>query len=918
MNSSPPFHALPAGEVLEQLQTRHSGLSDDEALTRLAHNGPNRLPEPQRRSAFVRFLMQFHNVLIYVLLGAALLTVLLDHLTDTLVILAVVLINALIGFIQEGKAESALQSIRRMLAPRASVLRDNQRHSVDAEQLVPGDIVLIEGGDKVPADIRLIDAHGISAQEAILTGESAPVDKHAQPVAANADLAERACLLFSGTLVTSGQARGVVIATGPDTEIGRISHLLSEVHTLVTPFVRQMGRFSRWLTGVILIIAAILLMHGYLAGDHDFGQLFMAVVSLSVAAIPEGLPAVLTITLAVGVQTVARRHVIVRRLPALETLGSVSVICTDKTGTLTRNEMMVVSVVLPDASLVVSGEGYAPEGDLRASNSASSDVPGQGGQRLALAACLCNDAELKQRGNEWCVEGDPMEGALLSLSAKMGVDWQRERQAWTRLDAIPFDTRWSYMATLHRYEPGPSEARAEAGTQGLAHASPTAHGSARLLVKGAPERIFAMCRHQRDAHGNIQVLDITGWQTKVESLASLGQRVLAFAEMPAEDLRSPLDHEQITGRLVLLGVAGMIDPPRPEAVAAIADCHSAGIRVKMITGDHARTAAAIAAQIGLKNTSRVLTGHDLETMDEATVNQAADDCDVFARTTPEHKLRLVMALQSRQLTIAMTGDGVNDAPALKRADVGVAMGGTGSEAAKEAAELVLIDDNFASIVAAIREGRTVYDNIKKVISWTLPTNAGEALTVIVALLLGLTLPITPVQLLWVNLITAVTLGLALAFEPTHENAMRRPPRVRDEPLLDATLAWHIILVSLLFLGGVYGIYQYSLWRGHSLEMARTLVVNTLVAMEIFHLLFIRNMHDTTLSFRAVRGTPMVWATIGIVTVAQLTFTYSPPFQRAFHTQDVALTEAMVVIGIGVLLFVITETEKQIRLRLVRH
>jgi len=886
------WHELSQKLVLDELKTTPAGLSESEARSRLEIYGANRLPEPPKRSVFVRFLLQFHNILIYVLIGSAVITAFLDHWIDMSVILAVVVVNAIIGFIQEGKAEKAMDAIRQMLAPDASVMRGGERHSVDGETLVPGDIVLLEAGDKVPADLRLFSAHGMSVQEAILTGESVPVEKQIEPVAADAALGDRSCMAFSGTMVASGQGKGVVVATGVNAEIGRISGLLSQVEMLSTPLVQQMGVFAKWLTILILIVAALLLVYGYFVGHHDFTEMFMSVVGLSVAAIPEGLPAVLTITLAIGVQEMARRHAIVRRLPAIETLGSVSVICTDKTGTLTRNEMMVASTLTHQHLFTLEGTGYEPKGILRLEDVEIDASEHAVLEELARAVALCTDAHLKQHDGIWTVEGDPMEGALLAFAGKVDVDVREQQSEWTRTDAIPFDARHRFMATLnHDHE---------------RHAF--------VFVKGAPERILTMCKDQRAAEG-VEPLNPAYWQEKADNIAGLGQRVLAFAVKSVKPEQTVLDHAEVEGTLTLLGMVGMIDPPRVEAIAAVAECHGAGIRVKMITGDHAKTAAAIGKQIGLQNPDTVLTGADLDGMNDAELMNRVLDCDIFARTSPEHKLRLVMALQSHDLTVAMTGDGVNDAPALKRADAGIAMGKKGSEAAKEAAELVLADDNFASIVAAVREGRTVYDNIKKVISWTLPTGAGEAMTIIVALIFGMTLPITPVQILWINLITAATLGIALAFEPTEENSMHRPPRPRGKPLLSGELVWHIVLVSILFLCGVYGIYSYAIDRGYSIELARTLVVNTLVVMEIFHLFFIRNIYGTSLTWKAVRGTKEVWISVIVITLAQFAITYLAPLQVIFATQSILFLDGVLIVGVGVALFAIIEIEKQIRIRL---
>ncbi len=888
------WHYLAKDQVLRLLDADTGGLAEAEVQRRLEAYGPNRLPEPPRRNALIRFLLHFHNILIYVLLGAAVLTALLHHVVDTLVILAVVVVNAVIGFVQEGKAESAMEAIRQMLAPRAAVIRDAQRHTIDGEQLVPGDIVLIEAGDKVPADLRLLRAHGLQVQEAILTGESVAVDKRTAAVAADAPLGDRSCMAFSGTTVTGGQGQGVVVATGDSTQIGLISGLLSQVDKLTTPLVEQMARFAKWLTLFILAISGSILAFGFFVLHGDFVDLFMAVVGLSVAAIPEGLPAVLTITLAVGVQAMARRHAIVRRLPAIETLGSVSVICSDKTGTLTRNEMSVVTIVTSNVSLSVQGIGYEPLGTVEKAHGLGDFSCDAVLTEIARTAILCVDAELKNHRGTWTVEGDPMEGALLAAAGRMGLSAQETQGLWPRTDVIPFDAKHRFMATLnHDHE-----------------------HHAVVFLKGAPERVLELCSDQRLGDGGSNTLDRDFWREQAELIAAQGQRVLALATKDLPPGQTVLEFADVEGDLTLLGLVGLIDPPRDEAITAVAECHAAGIRVKMITGDHALTAVAIARQLGLLNSERALTGADIDKLDDASLAAAALETDVFARTSPEHKLRLVMALQSQGMTVAMTGDGVNDAPALKRADAGIAMGHKGSEAAKEASEVVLADDNFVSIAAAVREGRTVYDNIRKVISWTLPTNAGEASTIILALMAGMALPITPVQILWVNMITAVTLGIALAFEPTEDHTMNRPPRQRNEPLLSGALVWHIILVAALFLGGVFGIYTYAVERGYPIELARTMAMNTLVVMEIFHLLFIRNMSTTLLTWKAVRGTRAVWIAVIIVAAGQFAITYLRPLQEIFATHAMGFMDGLLIVAIGVALFVIIEIEKQMRLRLM--
>jgi magnesium-transporting ATPase (P-type) len=840
----------------------------------------------------MRLLLQFHNVFIYVLLASAAVTAALDHWIDTGVILAVVIGNAVIGFIQEGRAEQAMAAIRGMLAPYAAVLRDGRRMSVDAADLVVGDIVLVEAGDKAPADLRLIEANGLRAEEAILTGESVPVSKRIEPMAADAALGERTSMLFSGTLVAAGAGRGVVVATGARSEIGRISGMIARVETLTTPLVHQMDAFARWLTLFILLIAASLLAYGYFVRHLPFVELFMIVVGLSVAAIPEGLPAVLTITLAVGVQAMARRNAIVRQLPAIETLGSVSVICTDKTGTLTRNEMMAASVATAHGVFTIGGEGYAPLGAVHEPNGAIVTAPDGILTEVARMAALCNDASLHEADRQsWRVEGDPMEGALVALAGKVTGEGAAPFRSWRRSDVIPFDAAHRYMAVLAYDHEGHSG----------------------IFVKGAPEAVFELCANERTSDGGVAPLHAERWHRLVEQLAGEGQRVLAVALRPMPQGRNVLNTADLEGHLTLIGVIGLIDPPRPEAIAAVAECHAARIRVKMITGDHAATARAIARQIGLKNTDRVVSGVDIDGMNDAELVEVAATSDIFARTSPAHKLRLVTALQSRGLTVAMTGDGVNDAPALKRADAGIAMGRKGSEAAKEAAELVLADDNFASIAAAVREGRTVYDNIKKVISWALPTNAGEAMTLIVSLFAGMALPITAVQILWVNLITGITLGLALAFEPTEAGTMKRPPRPRHQPLLTGELVWHIVLVSFLFVAAVFVIYSYAIDKGHPPALAQTMALNMLVVLEIFHLFFIRNIHGTSLTWAAARGTKVVWACVIAVTMAQFAITYLRPLQAIFGTQPVPFWDGVLIVAVGAVFFALIETEKQMRL-----
>ena len=887
------WHALSADDALAGRDGTAAGLTHDEVRARLAVHGPNRLPAPKKRSALVRFLAQFNNLLIYVLLGAAALTAALGHWIDTQVILAVAVVNATIGFVQEGKAERALQAIRRMLSPRATVLRDGPRTTVPAEDLVPGDLVILEPGDKVPADIRLTRVKGLRLQEAALTGESVPVDKSVHPVPADAPLGDRASMAYAGTLVSAGQGVGVVVETGVHTEIGRISGMLTEVQQLSTPLLRQMNVFARWLTVTILLLAGLVFAFGVMARGFAPVEMFMVVVGLAVAAIPEGLPAILTVTLAIGVQRMASRNAIIRRLPAVETLGSVTIICSDKTGTLTRNEMTVRSIATASQCFDVGGVGYAPRGGF--SVEGREILPEHRPLLLAVAraAVLCNDSALQHTDQGWTVEGDPMEGALLTVGLKAGLDPAFESKSFPRGDVIPFDAEHRFMATLHRSHKG----------EGF------------VYLKGAPERVIEMCARQRDVDGD-QPVDPAYWHACVERMAAQGQRVLAVAVKAAHGQQRELRFEDVGGDLTLLGLLGLIDPPRDEAIAAVAECQAAGVRVKMITGDHGGTARAIAAQLGLANHHDVLTGTDLDILDERALVRRATAVDVFARTSPEHKLRLVEALQASQQVVAMTGDGVNDAPALKRADVGVAMGRNGTEAAKEAAEMVLADDNFASIAAAVREGRTVYDNLKKAIVFLLPVNGGESFAIITAILLGYTLPITPLQILWVNMVSSVGLAIALAFEPTEADVMQRPPRPGGAAMLSAFLVWRIVFVSALFVTGIFGIFLWTRAHGASLEEARTYAVNTLVVMEVFYLFSVRYLRAPSLTLKGILGTRAVLVAVAVVVSLQLVFTYAPFMEALFDTRPVDFIHGAEIIGVGVALFAILEIEKWLRNRVL--
>ncbi|MCC5857242.1 MAG: cation-transporting P-type ATPase [Ectothiorhodospiraceae bacterium] len=886
LESPEAWHAVSADEALDKLAVGTRGLDGTEVDRRLDLAGPNRLPPPRKHGPLMRFLLQFHNVLIYVLIAAAVVTALLGHWVDTGVILGVVVINAVIGVIQEGKAERALDAIRDMLSPRATVLRDGRRVEIPAEELVPGDLVLLQSGDKVPADLRLIKQRDLRVDEAVLTGESVPVDKCVEPQPEDAVLGDRSCMAYSGTLVTYGQATGLVVATGGRTEIGRISAMLEDVGDMTTPLIRQINRFGRWLAGAILGMAALTFLFGYLVRDYAVGEIFLAAVGLAVAAIPEGLPAVMTITLAIGVQRMAGRNAIIRKLPAVETLGSVTVICSDKTGTLTRNEMTVQSAAVRGADYTVSGVGYAPEGSVERDGDPVDPDEDPRLRELLRAVLLCNEATLEHRDGEWRMRGDPTEGALVTLALKTGLDAEREQRDRPRVDAIPFESEHRFMATLHNEH--------EDGTV--------------VYVKGAPERILGMCEQQRGEEAD-EPLDEAYWTERMDAIAGKGQRLLAVAARQFDNGKHSLHFDDVETGLVLIGMVGMIDPPREEAIEAVSQCREAGIRVKMITGDHGLTARAIGAELGIGDGERVTTGTEIEGMDDAALRDLVAETDVFARASPEHKLRLVRALQAEGEVVAMTGDGVNDAPALKRADVGVAMGRKGTEVSKEASEMVLADDNFASIARAVEEGRTVYDNLRKTLLFILPTNGGQAGVVILAVLAGLVLPITPVQILWVNMVTAVTLGLALAFEPTEPGVMRRPPRPPQASVLSGYMVWRISFVSVLLVIATVSMFLLRYADGDALDYARTVAVNTLVVGQVFYLLASRYVIDTSLHAGILAGNRWVPGSIMGIVVLQLAFTYFPPMQLLFGTTAVEPVDWAYMIAIGVAILVMVELEK---------
>jgi cation-transporting ATPase F len=882
-------HALTAHEVLLVMGTDPDrGLEEAEARRRLARFGPNRLPPTAGARWWLRVGRQFHNPLIYVLLTAGFVTLALGQLVESAVILGVVLINALVGYLQESRAEAALDALREMVRTTARVVRSGAVAELESEALVPGDVVRVEAGDQVPADLRLIAETDVEADESALTGESQPVVKDQVTLLPDTVVADRRNMLYSGTLVTRGAGTGVVVATGGETELGEIHRLVSDVDPLATPLTRRLTDFSRLLTVVILGLAAVTFAIGVWRGEPG-AEMFTAAVALAVGAIPEGLPAAVTITLAIGVARMARRRAVVRRLPAVETLGSTTVICTDKTGTLTQNEMTAVQVWTPLGRYVVEGVGYDPsgrvlDGDGQVAEGDASDL-----RSLAVAGVLCNDAHLTGHPAERQVVGDPTEAALTVLAEKVGLDPVALRIDRPRLEEVPFSPEEQCMRVRCN---GPS--------------------GQLLIVKGAVERVAQLCSGQAGPAGSVTPLDRSAVHRAAEQLASDGLRVLALASRSASDeVDLATAHD-----FVMLGLVAMQDPPRASAARAVAACRGAGVEVKMITGDHRVTAAAVAQTVGVMDDPepgsgpRVITGSELAAMQDVELGEAVDRAQVFARVSPEQKLRLVGALQRRRHVVAMTGDGVNDAPALRQADIGVAMGHGGTEVAKEASDMVLTDDDFATIEAAVEEGRGVFDNLTKFIVWTLPTNMGEGLVVLTAIVLGAALPILPVQILWINMTTAVFLGLMLAFEPKEAGIMSRPPRDPHAPLLSGRLLLRVALVSSVLTAGSWWIFQWEMSDGSSAAVARTAAVNLFVVVEAFYLINCRSLNASVWSIGWFSNR---WVVLGLAVQAagQAALTYLPAMNTLFDTAPIGGETWLRILAVGLLAWVVVTVDKRL-------
>ncbi|HAS90425.1 MAG TPA: carbonate dehydratase [Desulfovibrio sp.] len=884
------WHHISGEEVSELLGAGgDKGLDQFEAEQRLKHFGENVISGKKAKSGFERFMLQFHQPLVYILIAAGLVTAYLGEWVDSVVILAVVLVNAVVGYIQEAKAVKALDSLSASMSTEAVVVRAGENMRIPASEVVPGDVVLLRSGDKVSADLRVYSSKELRIDESTLTGESVPVDKNADSMPLDTVLAERRCMAYAGTLVSFGQAKGIVVSTGNKTEIGRISDLIDSADELDTPLTQKITRFSHMLLIAILVLAGASFVLG-LVRNEPINDIFMAAVALAVGAIPEGLPAAVTIILALGVSRMAERKAIIRKLPAVETLGGTTVICSDKTGTLTENQMTVQEIYSGSSFYNVSGGGYGYDGSL--SGKAADERDNVALRECMRAGMLCNDAKIIARGGRPAVEGDPTEGALIVSAVKYGLNVEHEHGKFKRVDELPFESEWQYMATLHESD-----------------------GSRVVYLKGAVEKILDCCRDSMNTAGETEALDMESIVEFQHKMASDGLRVLAFArkELPAD---GELIRTNACMGMTFVGLQGMIDPPREEAKAAIAACQHAGVKVKMITGDHALTAEAIGLRLGLRGGDcaigedcPVLTGSEIADLSDRDLIDKVRGIPVFARVSPEQKLRLVMALQKNGEVCAMTGDGVNDAPALKQADIGVAMGITGTEVAKEAADMVLTDDNFSTIEAAVEEGRGVFANLVKFIAWTLPTNAGEGLVILAAILFGATLPIIPVQILWINMTTAACLGMMLAFEPKESGIMEHPPREPSRPILDKAILRRIGIVSGLLLICAFGLFKWEITNGASVEKARTMAVNVFVVIEAFYLFNARSFSRSPFELGFMTNP---WVIVGFVTmmILQLFFTYAPVMNKLFATAPVNLLDWVKVILCGIAVYFIVEFDKK--------
>jgi len=901
---------MAVADVIGKLRTNlETGLTTDDANVRLAQYGPNLLPKAKGDTAWTLLWRQINSPLIWVLLASGFVAMLVDPtdgIKNGLVILAVVVLNTLIGFVQEFKAGKAIEALSKMVPENVTALRDGKTATLAGADLVPGDVVLLASGDKVPADMRLAAVKTLKIEEAALTGESVPAEKDTNASAENAGIGDRSGMVFGGTLVTYGTATAVVCGTGAATELGRISTMLKEATDLQTPLTKALQSIGKYITIGIIVIAAIMLVVGTWRTMAETGVAFLPAlretvifaIALAVGAIPEGLPAIVTIALAIGVQRMAARRAVIRKLPAVETLGSTTTICSDKTGTLTRNEMTVQALWTTRGSYAISGVGYEPAGQIK--DSSGGDLTGNlpaDALDLLLSGALCNDATLVSEGASHKITGDPTEAALVVSAEKIGLKVDSARRNHPRLDAIPFESENQFMATLNNYP----------------EASP------RIILKGAPEVILKRC----------EGIDPASVLAEVSRLAAQGMRVLAIAAKPTGQ-SGHLQMADTSGGFKLLGLQGMIDPPRSEAIAAIKTCHAAGINVKMITGDHKETAQAIGAQLNILTDAKAVTGAQLAEMSEEQMRQVVRTTNVFARVAPEHKLRLVKALQANNEVVAMTGDGVNDAPALKQSNIGVAMGITGTAVSKEAADIVLTDDNFASIAAAVEEGRRVYDNLIKSLVFVLPTNLGLAMILMAAVIFfpflldpatglkELLLPMAPTQLLWINLVATVALALPLAFEAKEPNVMRRPPRSPDAPVLSGFVIMRTFVAATLMTIGAVGLFLWE-YNAHgetvdAMKTGQTMAVTTVIMFQVFYVINCRSLKDSLLSI-GLWSNMTVFIGIAALLLLQLGFIYLPFMNAIFGSLPLSAKDLLVATAVGMIILPVISFEKILRNRL---
>eukprot|EP00053_Salpingoeca_punica_P018958 m.188810 g.188810 ORF g.188810 m.188810 type:complete len:1238 (-) comp17539_c0_seq3:327-4040(-) len=898
----PSWKSMTVPAVLTALDSRVDGLTSEEADARLQKYGRNVLPAPPRRTWLHRIRDQLNSILVYILLLAAVAELIFRIWLDAGVILMVVVLNVTIGLIQEGKAESAAKAISGMLAPVALVVRDHATARVDAATLVAGDIVLLSAGDRVPADMRVMVSSDLQTQEAILTGEGEPVNKRVDPVEADAALAEAKSMVFSGTMVVYGQGKGVVVATGAEAEIGRISALMNQVDRGETPLVRQFSQFGRWVSVLTFVIASTTFLVDYLAQDSALQDAVIAAIGIAVAFIPDGLRAVVTVTLALAVSTMAKHSAIVRRLPTVETLGCVSVICTDKTGTLTKNEMTVTTFVTPGEEYTVTGVGYEPVGQVlaKSDNHALTDAEQKQLEDSMMCGILCNTSSLAKKGDRWEVVGNPTEGSLLAFSKKANprLDWVEYQKAHPTIFSIPFQSEYKFMATVHDLPAAPGSGSA---TQRVA------------LIKGAPDRLLARCATQAVANNpwRSEPLDREEWSARIDTWGAKGFRVLALCRLNLPDSQTTFTKDDVLRgepRLQLDALVAIVDPPRDEVIPAIEACHTAGITVKMITGDSPLTALTIGERIGIA-TPYALTGAELNNLSDEELTARVLECNIYARVTPEHKLRVVKALLRHGKVTAMTGDGVNDAPALKQASVGVAMGITGTEVAKEAAEMILADDNFATIEVAVREGRTVYDNLLKILSFVLPTNFAQGLSIAVAIWLGLGQPLEALQVLYVNMITSVTLGIVLSLEESENDIMERAPRSPHKPLLGKWLMWRTFLVTALSVAFILGNREWQSSLGGSEDEGRTVAMVTMNLSQCFYVFNCRYLRYSSLILETFYTNLHLNAAVLLNIMLLILIVHTPGVSGIFNVASLTILEWLRCLMFGAAIFAIVELDK---------